>query len=121
MPFTFRARSRADHDVLRHRLQAFLVEVNELVKVLEGGDARLLRRLKTGSREVLFSSFRSAPASTTEWRFESVTLPISVLRIFERAFTAQETGRTHALGRARTLSSYRSCERRLPAYWNCLN
>jgi hypothetical protein len=67
---------------------AYLEEVHALVKVLEGGDTRLLGRLTRDLEKYSSDSFRSAPASTAEWRFESIALPISVLRIFERAFTA---------------------------------
>ena len=64
-------------------------EAREMVPALEGGDARLLERLKRDLEKYApeIGAIKPAPISA---RLQPTAVPITGLRVFERAFTAQD-------------------------------
>jgi hypothetical protein len=65
---------------------SYAVEAQELAHVLEGGDARLLARLKRDLEHYRVPA-ATEPAAA---KLKLTTLPNTALRVFERAFTAQD-------------------------------
>src|SRR5262249_29563877 len=73
----------------RPSLGTYAAEAREMVQALEGGDVRLLERLKRDlERYALQIGAIEPPATRT--RLKPTAVPITALRVFERAFTAQD-------------------------------
>ncbi len=70
-------------------LGSYAAEARELAQVLEGGDTRLLDKLKRDLQryDLAIATVESAGAAA---RVQPTALPITALQVFERAFTAQE-------------------------------
>jgi HD domain len=72
----------------RASLGSYAVEARELAQVLEGGDAGLLDRLKRDLQR--YNLETTAGVATTAAKLKPTALPITALRVFERAFSAQD-------------------------------
>ncbi len=70
-------------------LGSYAAEARELAKVLEGGDAHLLDKLNYDLQRYNVAIGAVEPAATAA-KLEPTALPIAALRVFERAFTAQD-------------------------------
>jgi len=73
----------------RASLGTYATEARELVQALEGGDARLLERLKRDLEEYAPEIGAIEPVARRA-RLRPTAVPIAALRVFERAFTAQD-------------------------------
>jgi hypothetical protein len=71
-------------------LKWYGTEARELASVLEGGDPALLSRLKRDLEKYGLDSL-PAGAGMAPARWEPGAIPVSALRVFERAFTAFDT------------------------------
>ena len=67
----------------------FAVDATELADVLEGGDRTLLARLKRDLEKYAPTTPHSNAAKKGR-RWEPVAIPLAALRVFERAFRAQD-------------------------------
>jgi len=70
-------------------LSAYAAEANELLLVLEGGDAHLLAKLKRDLEKYARSQSPAAPV-TSGPRSRPFEVPFAALRVLERAFTAKD-------------------------------
>jgi PAS domain S-box-containing protein len=70
-------------------LRVYAAEAIELANVLDGGDARLLARLKRDLEKYASNSFPAESAKPAP-RFRPIGVPIAALRVFEHSSTAQD-------------------------------
>jgi len=69
-------------------LKGYAAEANELAHVLDGGDTRLLARLKRDLTKFAGGALPAQPVAAAPFRPSA--FPVGVLRTLERAFTAQD-------------------------------
>ena len=70
-------------------LGSYAAEARELAQVLEGGDTRLLDKLKRDLQRYNLA-IATVESAGTAAKVQPTALPITALQVFERAFTAQE-------------------------------
>jgi hypothetical protein len=73
----------------RMSLGTYAAEAREMMRPLEGGDARLLERLKRDLDKYAPEIEVVEPADSRA-TLKPIAVPITALRVFERAFTAQD-------------------------------
>jgi hypothetical protein len=78
------------HKKDRASLGSYAAEARELAQVLEGGDAALLDRLKRDLQRYNLA-IATVEVAATAAKVKTTALPITALRVFERAFTAQDS------------------------------
>ncbi|HET6205884.1 MAG TPA: HD domain-containing protein [Terracidiphilus sp.] len=69
-------------------LRRYAREARELADVLEGGEPRLLLRLRRDLEKYALDSLPGDSGAAQSW--EPVAMPVTALRVFERAFSAQD-------------------------------
>ncbi len=71
-------------------LSGYAAEANELAHVLDGGDTRLLARMKRDLRKFAADALLPAQSVAAVATLRTSAFPVGTLRVLERAFTAQD-------------------------------